>query len=110
MKQRFALLALALALAASPLAACAKPISAMTAAELLDLGEKRLLDMNYEMAIVYFDRLIEVEPKNARAYAGLAEVYIALGREDEAVAVLEQGLVQVPNSPALLAQLEALRP
>jgi hypothetical protein len=109
-KHRFALLALALVLAASPLAACSKPISGMSAAELLDLGEKRLLDMNYEMAIVYFDRLIEVEPKNARAYVGLAEVYAVLGREDEAVAVLEQGLGQVPKNAELLVRLEALRP
>ncbi len=75
--------------------ACSQSIEKMSAAELLDIGEKYLLEMNYEKAVVYFDRLIEVEPKNPRGYTGLAETYIAQGNTDKAVAVLENGFEQL---------------
>jgi hypothetical protein len=57
----------------APLASCARPARALGTAELLDLGEKYLLDMNYDQAAVYFERLIEVEPRNPRGYTGLSE-------------------------------------
>jgi tetratricopeptide (TPR) repeat protein len=155
----------ALILFAAPLASCSKPLTKMTASELLDLGEKYLLDMDYEQAVVYFNRLIEIEPRNQRGYTGLAEaylaldevddaidilregfdelsdnkrflrkladiyeeiidespstrdayigladVYVALGRIDDAIAILEQGLEQLPNNTRLRAMLDELRP
>ena len=75
--------------------ACSKSIEKMSAAELLDIGEKYLLEMNYEKAVVYFDRLIEIEPQNPRGYTGLAETYIAQGDTDKAVIVLEDGFEQL---------------
>jgi tetratricopeptide (TPR) repeat protein len=101
---------LAVFLILTPLASCARSGKPLTAAELLDLGEKYLLELNYEQAIVQFTKLIEIEPKNARAYLGAAEAYTALGRTDEAIAILEQGLAQLPNNEEILAMLEALRP
>jgi tetratricopeptide (TPR) repeat protein len=82
----------------------------LTAAELFDLGEKYLLELDYEQAIVQFAKLIEVEPKNTRAYIGLAEAYTALGRTDEAIEILQQGLAQLPDSVELQAMLDRLRP
>jgi len=75
------------------LASCAAPApTPPTASELLDLGERYLLDLDYEQAVAQFLAVIEIEPMNARAYIGAAEAYIALGRTDDAVAVLERGL------------------
>lgn len=65
-----------------------KPLSPK---ELLDLGEKYLLEMNYEQALVCFDKVIEVEPMNPRGYTGAAEAYIGLEKLEEAILILEQG-------------------
>jgi tetratricopeptide (TPR) repeat protein len=105
------ILALAVALTLSLsllLASCSKAETPLTAAELLDLGEKFLLELDYEQAIVYFTKLIEIEPKNARAYIGAAEAYVALGRTDEAIAILEEGLVQLPGNAEITALLDSL--
>ncbi len=63
----------------------------------LDLGQKYLLDGNYEQAIVEFNKVIEIEPKNVEAYLGLAEAYAAEGDYDSAIAVLEQGYAETDN-------------
>ncbi|MDR1210338.1 MAG: tetratricopeptide repeat protein [Clostridiales bacterium] len=99
---------LALALTALLFAACAKPISAMTAAELLGLGEKYLLEMDYEQAIVCFDRLIEIEPRNPRGYTGLAEVYAARGEVDRAVEIMRKGFDELSGDTAFLEDLTKL--
>jgi tetratricopeptide (TPR) repeat protein len=49
---------------------------ALTAAELLELGLKFLLELNYEQAIVYLTRVIEIEPRNVRAYVGRGTAYV----------------------------------
>jgi tetratricopeptide (TPR) repeat protein len=80
----------------------------MTAIELLDLGEKYLLEMNYEEAILCFDRLIEIEPRNVRGYMGLAEIYVGLGNSDKAVEVLQSGMQQISNDVEISAMLNEL--
>ena len=62
-----------------------------TVAELLSLGERFLLEMNYEQALVQFLRVIEIEPMNARGYTGAAQALIGLGDIDGAIAILRQG-------------------
>jgi tetratricopeptide (TPR) repeat protein len=108
--KRVSILLTALFIILAPLASCSQSVQSLTIAELLDLGEKYLLELDYEQAIVQFTKLIEIEPKNARAYTGAAEAYTALGRADEAIAILEQGLVQLPDNEEILSMLEALRP
>ncbi len=78
--------------------------------EYLNLGDKYLLDMNYEQALVQFLKVIEIEPMNERAYLGAAEAYIRLGRVDEAAAILERGLLTLPDSVAIKAMLAELSP
>ena len=85
-----------------------KPLERMSAAELLELGEKYLLEMNYEQAIVVFNRLIEIEPMNARAYIGAAEAYLALGQQDNAIEVLRRGLEVLPDEPTIQAMIKEL--
>ncbi len=63
----------------------------------LDLGQKYLLDGNYEQAIIEFNKVIEIKPKNVEAYIGLAEAYAAQGDYDSAISVLEQGYAETGN-------------
>jgi tetratricopeptide (TPR) repeat protein len=95
-------------LLASLITACAKPASTLSAAELLDLGEKYLLEMNYEQAVVCFTKLIAIEPKNPRGYTGLAEAYVGLGEFDKALEILRQGLGQLPDNVEIAELLEEL--
>ncbi|MCD7804368.1 MAG: tetratricopeptide repeat protein [Oscillospiraceae bacterium] len=74
----------------------------------LNLGEKYLADSNYEEAIDYFNKLIEVEPTNERAYLGEAEAYVALDDTDGAIAILEQGIEAVEDPTEIQAMLAEL--
>ncbi len=84
-------LILAIVLTMALFTSCAEPAEALTSVY-LNLGEKYLTDLNYEEAIVYFNKVIEVEPKNARAYLGSAEAYEALGDIDSAISILANAL------------------
>lgn len=44
------------------LVSCSKTVKTMSATEILNLGEKYLLELDYEQAVVLFTKLIEVEP------------------------------------------------
>ncbi|MCD7785500.1 MAG: tetratricopeptide repeat protein, partial [Oscillospiraceae bacterium] len=73
-------------------ASCGKTEEPLTSAELLDLSEKYLLDLDYEQAIIYFNQVIEVEPRNSRAYMGAAEAYLGLGDAESAINILKTAL------------------
>lgn len=79
----------------------------MSATEVLNLGEKYLLELNYEGAVVQFTKLIEVEPKIPRSYLGLSEAYIGLGDTDKAVIALENGLELLPENQVIKAMAGA---
>jgi len=88
---------------------CASPAPAPpSASELLNLGERYLLDLNYEQAVAQFLAVIEIEPMNARAYIGAAEAYVALGRTDDAIAVLERGY-EATGDAGIADMLEGVR-
>ena len=84
MKRTISIL-LCIIVTASLLMSCNVGERPLTVGELLDMGEKYLLDMNYEQAIVCFTRVIEVEPNNTRALMGRGVAYAALKRYDEAI-------------------------
>ena len=88
------------------LVACAK---APTWQEQYDLGVRYLSEGNYEEAIIAFAAAIEIEPKRAEAYVGLADVYVAQGDLEKAAAILEQGLKQAENTEQLDEKLEKLK-
>ncbi|MCD7804358.1 MAG: tetratricopeptide repeat protein [Oscillospiraceae bacterium] len=100
-------LILAVLLTVTMFTSCADTAEALTSVY-LNLGEKYLTDLDYEEAIVYFNKVIEVEPKNARAYLGSAEAYVAMGDIDSAIAILEQGIEAVDDSTELEAMLAEL--
>jgi len=81
--------------------------------ELLSLGEKYLLELDYEQALVQFLKVIEIEPMNPRGYTGAAEAYIGMDDIESAIAILEQGLEASDDTveiAALLAELTEPEP
>lgn len=60
--------------------------------EMLTDAQKYLTDMDYEQAIIEFNKILEIDPKNVDAYIGLADVYLRLGDVEKAVEILRQGL------------------
>ena len=54
-------------------------------AELLSLGQRYLLELNYEAAIVAFTRVIEIDPRNVEALVGRGTAHV-LWQEDLALA------------------------
>ena len=93
----------------SLVAACAKAEKPLIVAELLDFGEKYLLEIDYEQAIVQFTKVIEIEPMNVRGYTGMAEAYLALDQTDMAKSVLEQGLDMLGENESIVNMLEGIR-
>lgn len=63
----------------------------MTLQDYLDLGDKYLLELNYEEAVVAFTKAIELEPRDPNAYLKLANVYDAQEDYEKAVQILAQG-------------------
>ena len=60
-----------------------------------DLGVRYLSEGNYEEAILAFEAAIEIDPKRAEAYLGLADVYVAQGDLDAAREVLDRAVEAV---------------
>jgi thiol-disulfide isomerase/thioredoxin len=94
----------------SVITSCSKQVASLTAVELLTLGEKYLLELDYEQAVVQFLNVIEIEPKNPRGYIGAAEAYIALGETDKAIDVLLEGQKILPGNADIQAGLDKLVP
>lgn len=65
------------------MAACQKSVGQQIA-EQLELGQRYLTEMNYEEAVIAFQKVIELDEKNVEAYAGLGNAY-----EKQAEVILE---------------------
>ena len=89
------------------LCACGQKAAASAWQEQYDLGIRYLSEGNYEEAIIAFTAAIEIEPKQAAAYLGMAEVYIAQNDFDAARAILEQGY-EATGDESLRERLEEL--
>lgn len=57
----------------------------------LELGNKYLLEANYDQAVTAFLEAIEIDSKCVDAYIGAAEAYRGLGNIDEAIGILQKG-------------------
>lgn len=77
-------------------------------AEALDAADQMLEQGAVADALETFAAVLEAEPENARALAGVASAYIAGGREDEARAMLESAPEKIANDPAIAAVLAQL--
>ena len=74
------------------LMSCANPLDKLSSTELLNLGDKYLLELDYEKAVVYFEKLISVDPMNPTGYTGLAEAQNGLGNTSSAIDTLKKGM------------------
>lgn len=63
----------------------------------LELANRYLEEMDYEQAVVAFDKVIAIDPMNVDAYLGKAEAYIGLDDYDMAAATLEDGYLAAPE-------------
>ena len=72
--------------------------------ELQSLGERYLLSLDYEQAVVQFLKLIEIDSMNPRGYSGLAQAYAALDETEKAMAALRMGFDNLPDNSDLLDQ------
>ncbi len=59
--------------------------------EQLDLGAKYLEEMDYEQALVAFNAVLSIEPKNVDAYLGIVEVYIRTNDFENALKYAREG-------------------
>lgn len=73
------------------LVGCGKSVEKQIA-EQLELGNKYLMEANYEQAIVAFNKVIKLDEKNTAGYVGLMEAYLENGNTDEAVQFGESGM------------------
>lgn len=108
MKRYLFLLMLMLLLVLSVVVGCAEAEKPISVSELLELGEKYLLELNYEQALVQFLNVIEIEPLNPRGYTGAAEAYIGLGDTEKAIEVLLKGLEMLPGNAEIESKLSEL--
>ncbi len=75
----------------------------------LSLGERYLAEFDYESAILAYEKAIEIDPKSADAYLGMAKALLALGRTGEAVQILAEGY-EATGDARLAAMLGELEP
>ncbi len=75
-------------------------------AEQLNLGAKYLLEQNYEQAILTYEAIIEIEPKNPAPYLGLADVYISQEDYVKAEEILNIALENIPENAEIQAKIE----
>lgn len=85
---------LAIVILVMSLLGCAKTLEEQIA-EQLELGQKYLLEKDYEEAVVAFTKVIELEEKEIQAYTGLATAYIQKDDRKQAETVLDQGFAVV---------------
>ena len=109
--KRLVPLSLCIVILLSLFSACNKaeePLQPLSAAELLELGEKYLHELNYEQALVQFLIVIEVEPMNIRAYLGGTDAYLHLDRTQDAINWLNEGIdiTDNKNLPLIIVGIE----
>lgn len=66
-------------------------INTPTWQEQYDLGVRYLSEGNYQEAIIAFTAAIEIDPRQSKAYVGLADSYIGLGDYEKALQAIEDG-------------------
>ena len=59
---------------------------------MLSLAERYLTELNYEQAIIYYEKYLEIEPKDSEAWLSLAEAYYESGDIDKAIDTLKRAL------------------
>lgn len=63
----------------------------------LEEAQSHVVKMDYKKAEAAYLAAIKVSPKKAKAYLGLANVYMSDGKEEKAISILEQGYQNVDS-------------
>ena len=71
---------------------------------LVALGEVALKKRDFDAAKDFFTQAVALDPKNEAAHLRLESVYRSENDREKALAAVEAGLVQLPESPALLTE------
>lgn len=101
-------LALTLILCTMLLVACDGGAGAEKATEKLELAVKYLSENNFEQAILAYQEVITIDPKNTQAYQGLSMVYALQDNLEQAKQVLQDGLEQVTGAGSLKLAMAGL--
>jgi len=107
--KRISFLLIVIILSLAFLSSCGKAESPSNVAEFLELGEKYLLEMDYEQAVIKFLKVIEIEPMNPRGYTGAAESYVGLNQLDNAISVLKDGAVVLPDNVEISTMIDEVQ-
>jgi len=92
---------LTLAILLGAFAACGRP---KTAADWLSLGEKYLLDLDYEQASVALDEALKIDPKDPRIHVMVVIVYVLNPDRPDTPPVVPPELPDFPYIPPLPAE------
>ena len=63
----------------------------------LEEAQKYVSKLDYKKAEAAYLAAIKVSPKKAKAYLGIADVYMSDGKEEKAISILEQGYKNVDS-------------
>ncbi|MDR1464660.1 MAG: tetratricopeptide repeat protein [Oscillospiraceae bacterium] len=83
------------------LTACAAQPAALTFDDWMSKGERHLLDLNYEQAILAFNEAIKIDPKNPRPWEDKIIAQEMDGDHDGAVQTNSDAQQQVPDFPSI---------
>lgn len=65
-------------------------------------AQQAMIERNWPKAETILQRGLEIDPKDPRSYSGLVEVYSQTNKSKEAMAIISQGLAELPAQPDLL--------
>ncbi|GEM_PF-4173001 len=74
----------------------------------LDLGYKYISEGNYEAAIIAFEKVINIEPKNADAFRGIGIAYSAKGEYKKAEDYLKKAIAIRPDDSLSYEELSRI--
>lgn len=63
----------------------------------LNTAATYILQKDYQNALIYFQKVIEIDQNNSRALSGIGNTYAALQQQDKAIPYLEKAIFLSPN-------------
>lgn len=80
----------------------------MTKQDLLNKGFQYFAQMDYERAVIFFEKAIQLDNQFEIAYSGLSESLNRLGRIDEAIPIVKKWIELNENDPMAHTALSRL--
>lgn len=64
----------------------------------LERGNEYLHEMNYEEAVMCFEKALDIDPESAKAYIGISDAYMGLDEYEEAINIIKDGIDYLSNN------------